>query len=140
MFVGSRGGHLGRHLGFLGLPKDLRLILAWDVLWGFQGYRIHREKNFISRCTVYPSGCLTKRDTVKNGAKTFGQQHGRGNKRPVSHHARPAPSQPSHERPPPLMAVETRPTRVPPPTRPSSPRQVAPTARTFRDQPHVRFR
>ena len=31
------GGHLGGHLGFLELPKDLRLLLAWDVLWGFQG-------------------------------------------------------------------------------------------------------
>ena len=59
MSDGSCGGHLGGHLEFLGLPKDLRLLLAWDVFWGCQGCRIHWEKNFIGRCTVYPSGCLT---------------------------------------------------------------------------------
>ena len=35
------GSHLGGHLGFLELPKDLRLLLAWDVFLGCQGCRIN---------------------------------------------------------------------------------------------------
>ena len=53
------GGHVGGHLGFLELPKDIPLISASYALLGLKWSRIHQEKNFIRRCRVYPSGCLT---------------------------------------------------------------------------------
>ena len=53
------GGHVGGHLGFLELPKDIPLISASYALLGLKWSRIHQEKNFILRCRVYPSGCLT---------------------------------------------------------------------------------
>ena len=48
------------NLKFLKMLKVSRLISGGSLLWRSQRHGIQREKNFISQCTLYPSGNQTK--------------------------------------------------------------------------------